>query len=155
MNIEVDSENEYYTVKDNVLFTKDMKKLVCYTWKEVTYNNKSKVETFSYEIPEGVEEIGNAAFVCEQLSEVKFPNSLKKIGSMAFSSCSFMKTLNLPDSLETIGSGAFNGAFRRNEISIHIGAGVNYIGREAFGNNYISEFSVSEKISIIVQRMAI
>ena len=145
MNIEVDSENEYYTVKDNVLFTKDMKKLVCYPWKEVTYNNKSKVETFSYEIPEGVEEIGNAAFACEQLSEVKFPNTLKKIGSMAFSSCSFMKTLNLPDSLETIGSGAFNGAFRHNEISIHIGAGVNYIGREAFGNNYISEFSVSEK----------
>ena len=93
MNIEVDSENEYYTVKDNVLFTKDMKKLVCYPWKEVTYNNKSKVETFSYEIPEGVEEIGNEAFACEQLSEVKFPNSLKKIGSMAFSSCSFMKTL--------------------------------------------------------------
>ena len=145
MNIEVDSENEYYTVKDNVLFTKDMKKLVCYPWKEITYNNKSKVETFSYEIPEGVEEIGNEAFACEQLSEVKFPNTLKKIGSMAFSSCSFMKILNLPDSLETIGSAAFNGAFRHNEISIHIGAGVNYIGREAFGNNYINEFSVSEK----------
>ncbi len=40
------------------------------------------------EIPEGVEEIGNAAFFsCEKLEEVIIPASVKKIGAQAFDCC--------------------------------------------------------------------
>lgn len=135
--------NEMYEMKDDVLFTKGLKKLVYYPHKEIIYDNESRVKTIDYNMPEGVEEIGEQAFACEQLAHIEFPSTLKKINSGAFSNCGFLEEIRLPDSLETICSGAFFRAFK-SEVKIHIGKKVNYIGREAFGQNYISEYTVSK-----------
>lgn len=142
-HILLEEGNETYELKDGVLFTKGLKKLVYYPHKEIIYDNESRVKTINYNIPEGVEEIGEKAFACEQLAHIKFPSTLKRINSGAFSNCGFLEEIKLPDSLETICSGAFLRAFR-GKVKISIGKNVNYIGREAFGQNYITEYTVSE-----------
>ena len=57
-----------------------------------------------------VTEIGANAFysgACMELHEITLPDTLKKIGSNAFTGCWDLKSLTLPDGLETIGSNAF------------------------------------------------
>ena len=64
--------------------------------------------TGSLNIPEGVVEIGDNAFVDNDFTGVlTLPSTLKKIGSDAFNSAGFKYPLNLPDGIEEIGSGCF------------------------------------------------
>ena len=64
--------------------------------------------TGSLNIPEGVVEIGDNAFVDNDFTGVlTLPSTLKKIGSDAFNSAGFKCPLNLPDGIEEIGSGCF------------------------------------------------
>lgn len=73
--IKVDKDNTYYTAVDNVLFTKDMKTLLCYA--------EAKPDT-SYKIPDGVERIGNEAFFDTNVEEFEIPDSVCEIGYYAF-----------------------------------------------------------------------
>ena len=60
--------------------------------------------TGSLNIPEGVVEIGDNAFVDNDFTGVlTLPSTLKKIGSDAFNSAGFKCPLNLPDGIEEIG----------------------------------------------------
>ena len=69
----VDEENKNYCSVDGVLFTKDMKTLVCYP---------PMREGSSYTVPEGVEELGEYAFEnCATLTSLTLPESLKTIGT--------------------------------------------------------------------------
>ena len=63
----------------------------------------------SIELPDGLEEIGQSAFEsCEQLSgTLRFPTSLKVIGTDAFSQCRKLEGIELPDGLERIGHYCF------------------------------------------------
>ncbi|WP_297143509.1 fimbrillin family protein [uncultured Prevotella sp.] len=64
--------------------------------------------TGSLNIPEGVVEIGDNAFVDNDFTGVlTLPSTLKKIGSDAFNSAGFKCPLNLPDGIEEIGSRCF------------------------------------------------
>lgn len=74
--IKVDKDNTYYTAVDNVLFTKDMKTLLCYA--------EAKPDT-SYKIPDGVERIGDEAFYDTNVEEFEIPDSVCEIGCYAFS----------------------------------------------------------------------
>ena len=61
-------------------------------------------------LPEGVEEIGNSAFVnCKNLKSIKIPSTVKKIDDMAFYDCTSLASVNFPDGLESIGASAFSG----------------------------------------------
>lgn len=46
---------------------------------------------------------------CDSLSHLSLPNSLKNIGSIAFSGCHALKEIRIPDGIETVGAGAFSG----------------------------------------------
>ncbi len=46
---------------------------------------------------------------CKGLTVLKFPGTLKSIGTAAFLNCTGMEVFDLPDRLETIGSSAFQG----------------------------------------------
>lgn len=61
-------------------------------------------------IPEGVVEIGTAAFSeCRNLTgTLSLPSTLKKIGAGAFGSCGFTCELKIPASVTEIGGGAFS-----------------------------------------------
>ena len=121
--IKINGDSEYYCSADGVLFTKDMKKLVCYP--------QAKEET-EFNIPESTEEIGIAAFYGTKLTDIKIPDSVKKIGRhsfasssiksidlsntsidvidvMAFMNCSSLSEIKFPDNLYGIALSAFYG----------------------------------------------
>lgn len=82
----VDRENEYFYSKDGILFSKDMKKLICYPC--------GKFDR-TYHIPDGVESIVQEAFLnVEHLQSIKFPGSLHCIEEHAFCAC---EQLDFPD----------------------------------------------------------
>lgn len=65
-------------------------------------------------IPEGIEIIGEGAFVSREkrqdshIKSVKFPDSVKKIGEKAFLECVNLTDIQFGNGLECIGKGAFN-----------------------------------------------
>ena len=86
--------------KDNVLYTKDMKTLVC------TVGSITQVF-----IPDTVTKIGETAFSgCKGLTSADFSTctNLTEIGEMAFENCTALAKVCLPASLTTIGWRAFN-----------------------------------------------
>ena len=75
----VNPSNRNYVSIDGVLYTKDLKKLVVYPQKK---KNKELI------IPEGVEEIEEAAFCyVPYLQKVKFPTTLRNLVGMTFVHC--------------------------------------------------------------------
>lgn len=75
--ITVAKKNPYYKVKDNTLFTKSEKTLV------------AVIDTgVYYLIPKGVKVIREGAFVyCKNLKEIRFPDTVKEIGSLSDITC--------------------------------------------------------------------
>lgn len=77
--VTVSKDNEYLTVVDGVLFSKDMKTLYYYP------STKTDSE---YTIPDGVTEIRRNAFVnCLNLHSLTIPESVTTIRCMAFDKC--------------------------------------------------------------------
>lgn len=108
--IEVDPENPYCTSVDGVLFSKDMKTLVCFPCgKEIS----------TYVVPEGVEVIADCAFADNiWLKKIVLPKSLKKLGMEVFDQCDKLAVLNLPEGLEEIGETCFGLSFEINRMHI-------------------------------------
>jgi hypothetical protein len=74
--ISVSAKSISYREVDNVLFTADMKKLVCYT---------SRKPESSYIVPDSVTNMAAGAFnACKNLSSVTLPDSLTSIPDFAF-----------------------------------------------------------------------
>lgn len=132
---EVDSENQYFTAVDGVLFSKDMKTLIYYPpAKGIEFNNLGQAkEMTQYVIPDGVETIRAKAFYkCYYIDKIEIPDSVKTIEEKAFHRCSALKEINLPDELVTIGKDAF--AYCSEVTSVTIPASVESIGEYAFFN---------------------
>lgn len=154
----VNKKNSNFVAVDGVLFSSDMKQLI----------SCPSLFRNSYTIPEGVEEICDFAFgkcymekisnnkvIGYGLTEIVFPESLKKIGDGAFMECTRFTNLKLPEKLEIIGSLAFGdyslfdyaGTIKVGKTklsSIQIGDNVSWIGDKAFAAYEVDEFVVSE-----------
>ena len=77
-----------------------------------------------------VTEIGERAFQLENITEVKLPDGMTRIGRKAFYKTASLTTINFPASLNYIENGAFSESGLTDEVSI---PGNNtYIGAEAF-----------------------
>ena len=84
----------------------------------------------TYDVPEGVTEIGDHAFVgTHGLKTITFPSTLKKIGRSAFL-WSGLTELHIPSNVEEIENGAFQ-MCRELEI-VTFEKGLKTLGREAF-----------------------
>lgn len=117
--ITISEENEYYTVVDDVLFSKDMKTLYWCPDTKTQYvvpggvvhiadrafwdNKKLKNITF----PDSLISIGSSAFGCTSLKEVVFPENLISINAYAFYNCKSLSKVEFNENLEVIGFGAF------------------------------------------------
>ena len=108
--ISVAKDNPYYTDIDGVLFTKDLKRLICYPC-----GRSGK----TYVVPDTVEIIDEYAFADNtNLRKVVLPDSLKRIEFHAFFQCEKLAIINLPESLEYIGEGCFELSFEINRLII-------------------------------------
>lgn len=106
--ITVDEKNENYCTVDGVIFSKDMKKLVCYP---------PKKNGTSYTIPDGVEQLGIASIAESNLTEINVPDSVKEIGRHAFSFNASLKKIDLSGtSVEVIDTMAFMNCTALNEV---------------------------------------
>lgn len=118
--IDVAKDNTVYCSVNGVLFSKDKKRLVAFP------GGKKG----SYTVPNGVEVIGNAAFISSNLETVNLPNSVQTIEEDAFFSCYKLTRVNIPNGVTSIGIYAF--AYCNKLPEIVIGSGVKSIGDHAF-----------------------
>ena len=121
--ITVASANATFTVKDNTVYDKGGKKLLC-----------SARAITSFNFPADITEIGKGAFSgCEKLTAADLSSctALKTIAADAFFGCASLKQLILPASLETLEDEAF---FTCREMSgtVVLPANLKKIGEDAF-----------------------
>ena len=108
--IKVSENNKAYRSMDGVLYTKDLKTIICYP--------RGK-EDEKFVIPSGVTCIGEFAFSwCDNLKEINIPESVTGIGKEAFSWCDNLKEINIPESVTGIGDWAFSWCSNLKEINI-------------------------------------
>ena len=91
--IKLEDGNATYEVINNCLIEKATKKLIS--------GGKYSI------IPEGVKEIGDGAFAGTSIEEITMPNTVNKIGMVAFDDCKKLKTVTLNEGLNEIGYSAF------------------------------------------------
>ena len=108
--IAVSEDNGYFTVSDGVLYTKDMKELVCCP----TAGGKTEIT-----IPDTVERIGTGAFVCcRDLKKVVMGDNVKSVGPIAFWGCSGLSEISLPEGITIIEHGTFSGCTSLTDFDI-------------------------------------
>lgn len=73
-------------------------------------NKEVRKSITSVVVPEGITEIGAAAFFgCESLRSVSLPSTLKTIGAVAFRNCKSLEAIEIPKEVNDIGHGIFWG----------------------------------------------
>lgn len=90
--INIPEGNELYRSENGVLYSSDGKTIVMFP----------QGRSGSFEVPEGVENIGKFAFYQSSLSEIKLPDSLETIDSHAFHDTA-VSELFIPDSVSEVG----------------------------------------------------
>lgn len=143
-----DSIDIYKREQDEILYSRDMKKLIRVPvgWTEpVTipasitsieygaFADCANLQTVTFAPGSKLKFIGSNAFTgCTSLTSIEIPSGVISIGNQAFNGCTDLRTVNFADgsNLETIGERTFNGC--SNLTSIEIPSGVTSIGRYAF-----------------------
>ena len=121
-SIEVDANNSDYSSENGILFNKKKDAIVAYPMGK---------EDTSYVVPDGVLEIGMAAFQgCSKLTNVKLPDGVEIIDDFAFAFCYGLESIIVPDSVRYLGDAAF--LFCIKLESVTLGSGIAYIGNTAF-----------------------
>ena len=116
------------------------------------YNNANRLDVVIPNNIKGVEvkEVDEWAFNGYPIiNSIKIPNTVTKIGDMAFSGNNLTK-LTIPESVTYIGVGAFANA---NIKKLNLGKNVNFIARAAFKGNELSEFEIPRGIRDIPESL--
>lgn len=117
---EIDNQSDNITLKDGVLYSKDMSRLI-FCWQEKEHFTFPKsvrvIAPFAFclqtklrkiELHDNITSIGNAAFIgCESLERVAIPSSVTEIKSDTFDGCVSLKMLTLHNGITQIGYHAF------------------------------------------------
>lgn len=160
--ITVDSANENYISENGVLYLKDKSILLCYP---------PTKEEDSFEIPEGVKEIGTAGIYDTKLSEIKFPSTLEYIGNFgvggntnlksadmgntvinlldsgSFSECTSLSEVILPDTLVEINLIAFMNCESLEEITLP--ESLTSVGQSAFMGTAMKKVHIPDSVTDI------
>ena len=103
----------------------------------------------SYNIPEGVTEIGSSTFnTCTSLTSITIPEGVTEIGDFAFEDCKSLTSVVIPDSVTTIGKWAFEDC--DSLTSITIPDGVTTIGNNAFEDcDILTSITIPDSVTTI------
>jgi hypothetical protein len=135
--INVDSGNPVYTNINGVLFNKSQTALIQYP---AGING-------SYAIPNGVTNIGGAAFFfCSGLTSVTIPNTVTIIEEQAFYDCFDLTSIAIPNSVTSIGGEGFAGCPL---TSVTIGTNVTTIGPNSFENCPYTSVTIPNSVTSI------
>lgn len=139
----VDSDNKYFKIYNNCLYSHDLKIFKCApaSLDEIVFANETKeIDKMASGsnnnlkkliLPKNLTVIGIGAFDdCKNLKEISFNESLKVIEGSAFADCKSLTNLNLPESLNEIEEYAFY--WCHNIKSISFGSKLKVIGEGAF-----------------------
>lgn len=95
--IDICINNPYMKIANNLILSKDGKRVM-----------RTVIDTRHYSIPEGVEEIDDIVFWCnEKLEDITFPGSLRSIGQCQFQGCKRLRKMVFPEGITRIGSQCF------------------------------------------------
>ncbi len=157
----VDDENQNYCDVDGVLYTKDMKEIVCcpinydaYLAEKLGYEEEVLPEDGNYEsykkevltfvVPKTVEKIGKLCFNYSAFSEIYLPEGLKTIETLGFFKCeglealyTYKNDLNAKNVYNSLPEGLEyigSDAFTLNQAMtyLYIPSSITYIGHHAF-----------------------
>lgn len=158
----VDDANENYTAVDGVLYSKDMKNLLCYPIAK---------KGSSFTIPDGIETIGIAAIYGTELEEISIPDSvtsimrhsfngnenlkkidmsntaIEQISPMCFADCKNLTEVKFSENTMYIEIGAFMNCEKLEEISLP--SQLDSIGQSAFMGTAIMEVVIPESVTSI------
>lgn len=125
MEADVEDENQNYIAEEDIVYTKDMKKVVfCPSGNRGDSN-------YTITIPDGVTEIGDFAFyMVDNCHNFVIPNTVEKIGKSAFGHCYELPSISIPDSVTEIGEDVFQSC--DNLSSVTLGTGLKVIPRYSF-----------------------
>ncbi len=159
-DLSVSLDNQYYTVKNNGLLSKDGKIFYRLSGKHNDYSipvgvtviarkafsNKHNYDQLSHlgsvHIPDGVVVIGEEAFEYNSLINLTIPDSTKAIGRAAFYSNNLIE-LTIPNNVVEI----WPYAFWENDINeLTTGTGVKIIENHAFGANDLTTITIPEGV---------
>lgn len=135
----VDTENNYYSSENGILFNKSKTFLIKYPCAKLG----------DYTIPKSVMTIATGAFdECGGLMSVEIPNSVVDIGDFAFSGCTNLVSMVIPDSVVNIGDETFSNC--ASLVSVVIGEKVGSIGAWAFGQcTILANVIIGNKVASI------
>lgn len=109
---EVPEDNPLYKAVDGVLYSKDGKTL---------YHYPAGRTEEHFDIPAGVEYIGNGAISSEDLKTISFPIGLKELGDYALAGCTRLHSVALPLTVTRIGEDAFYECVSLERVSLPAG----------------------------------
>jgi hypothetical protein len=157
--INVDINNSNYASADGVLFSKDMKTLICYpgdkrsmeyiipgsvtviSQRAFSYTKVSKVT-----IPDEVSDLSYVFTDATFLSDVNIPTSATSIGPYAFHDCMSLQSIVIPEGITSIDEAAFDGA---GLLNIVFPNSLNFLGMQAFnGNSDLQNITFGENTTL-------
>ena len=163
----VESDNNYFSVKDGVLFDKNQTTLVRYPSAKSGMNYTvpdsvsaiydsafyGHIDLADIVIPDTVNKIGKEAFAeCKNLSSLNIPASVTNLSERIFKGCSALKSVKLPENLERIEEYAFYDC--SGLINITIPDNVNYIGPSAFYScENLTSVNIPETVTVLNERV--
>ncbi len=103
----VEEGNTSYCTVDGVLYSSDMTTLVCYPYGS---------DSTTYTVPDGVQVIGEYAFIETKLTEVILADTVTTIGNWAFYNMPNLTDIYLGSSLQTVGGSVFTKCDKLTEI---------------------------------------
>ncbi|HEY5570918.1 MAG TPA: leucine-rich repeat domain-containing protein [Bacteroidales bacterium] len=140
LQIVVDEDHPFFTVKNGALFDKEVHRLIAYP---------SGRDGKYYSIPESVTTIGVAAFdSCDNIASIILPNGLTTIENHAFGGCYRLYDIVLPPNLISIGKYAFYRCCSLRSVVIPSGVSLvdNYTFREC---DNLSSVTIPESVTEI------
>ncbi len=140
LNINVDSNNKYYSDIDGVLFDKSQTELIAYA---------KDAANPVYNIPDTTKYIKAGSFEgCADLVGVSIPNSVIEIEENAFFSCSGLRNITIPNSVKSIGKSAFQGCSSLTDVTLSYGM-TEVVGGTFWGCTNITNIFIPNSIKKI------